>query len=102
MHTLSWEAATERFLDVAEVEARPKDAVNRRVDDALAVLHRSMTGNEAARIALGAGVNTRDQPENVMDLEGRGIFGQSVFDRGNGPWSGLADRRRQRRKGTAI
>jgi len=93
VHTLSWEAATERFLDVAEVEAQPKDAVNRRVDDALAALHKSMTGNEAARIALGAGMNTKEQPKNVMDLEGRGIFGQSMFDRGNGPWSGNSKQR---------
>lgn len=87
-HTLSWEAATERFLDVAEVDVQRKDHVNRCVDDMLAVLHKAMTGNEVARVALGGGMNTKEQPESVTDLDGRGIFGQSIFDRGNGPWSG--------------
>ena len=88
MHTLSWEAATERFLEIAEVETGKKDPANNFVDNFLFVAHKAMTGNEVARVAFGGGANTKNQPKDVTDLEGRGKFGQSIFDRGNGPWSG--------------
>jgi digalactosyldiacylglycerol synthase len=63
---LTWEAATERFLDVAELK-QPVQAHERALDNFLAGLHNSLTGVEKLRVAAGAGVGTRDNPRRVTD-----------------------------------
>ena len=63
---LTWEAATERFLDVAELK-QPVAPHERALDTFLAGLHNSLTGVEQLRVAAGAGVGTRDNPLRVTD-----------------------------------
>ncbi|KAK9828926.1 hypothetical protein WJX72_002833 [[Myrmecia] bisecta] len=66
---LTWEDATERFLDVAEITE--KDQPN-RVEEAFDNLawrtHNAFTGVEALRNAVGAGINTRDNPTSLEDF----------------------------------
>lgn len=68
---LTWEAATERFLDVAELTEKdlaPGPIVN-ALDSVASAAHNSLCGVEALRQAAGAGANTRDNPPRVMDYE---------------------------------
>lgn len=68
LRQLTWEAATERFLDVAEMRQalNPAEAL---LDNVLASAHHALCGTEALRVAAGAGANTRDTPVRVTDYE---------------------------------
>ena len=63
---LTWEAATERFLTVAEVTDPPPPA-EAALDAALAAAHQALTGLEPLRVLAGAGVGTRETPARVTD-----------------------------------
>lgn len=67
-HRLTWEAATERFLDVAEVDRLcKKGPVAAVVDNVLASAHNTLTGMETVRRGLGAGSNTKHAPQRITD-----------------------------------
>lgn len=68
LHSLTWEAATERFLDVADARPHRKSAaLEAALDSLLYAAHNAMTGVEFLRVALGAGSNTRDMPPRITD-----------------------------------
>ena len=63
-HRLTWEAATERFLRVAEIDAAGRtNPLERALDWGLAKSHNFVSGVEGCRRAMGAGAGTRDDPE---------------------------------------
>ena len=68
---LTWDAATERFLDVTELSQQDLDpgALVRLGDTIAWATHNSLIGLEPLRIAAGAGSNTRDTPMNLLDYE---------------------------------
>ena len=65
---LSWEDATERFLDAAALAPpeRPS-APGQLFDSVAAAAHNSLTGIEAFRVTAGAGVATMATPQRVTD-----------------------------------
>lgn len=65
---LTWEDATERFLDATELtkSERPK-GMQAFVDDMFWKAHNALTGVEAVRVAVGAPPDTRDAPERPVD-----------------------------------
>ena len=66
---LTWEAATERLLDVTERDenSQPK-GMESLIDDLCWVAHNSLSGVEHLRVLSGAGANTRDNPQRVVDF----------------------------------
>eukprot|EP00798_Chlamydomonas_sp_ICE-L_P012491 gene12491-15703_t len=68
LHSLSWEAATDRFLDVADItdKIHPLESVANRM---LYTAFNHLLGYEQLRRAVGAGSNTRDLPPSVADYE---------------------------------
>mmetsp|Transcript_8747 Transcript_8747/g.18658 ORF Transcript_8747/g.18658 Transcript_8747/m.18658 type:complete len:829 (+) Transcript_8747:101-2587(+) len=66
LHSLTWEAATERFLETADItkKAQPLEML---FDNVLHAAHNAMTGVEFLRVASGAGSNTRDAPARITD-----------------------------------
>jgi len=66
LQALTWEAATHRFLDVAELKD-PPPLHEQLFDSFLAAAHNTLTGVEPLRIAAGAGANTRDAPSRLTD-----------------------------------
>ncbi|KAL3142707.1 hypothetical protein ABBQ38_003008 [Trebouxia sp. C0009 RCD-2024] len=67
---LTWEDATERFLDVAELKASDRPgALETAVDKLAWVAHNTLTGIEPLRAVLGAGANTLVTPPNLADWE---------------------------------
>ena len=81
LHSLTWEAATDRFLDVADLRTwqRPLEAA---VDNVLAAAHNTITGIEALRIAVGAGAKTRDAPLKLTDYQPDPNETGGLLDRG--------------------
>ncbi len=77
---LTWEAATERFLNVTELTERDlmPGPLTSTVDAAAWLTHNSLCGVEPLRAAAGAGINTRDNPECLQsfqpDASGGGMF----------------------------
>jgi len=68
---LTWEAATERFLDATELteaHLRPS-AVDAVVDTALYTTHSALCGMEQFRALAGAGTNTKDNPPSITAYE---------------------------------
>lgn len=68
LQKLTWEAATERFLEVAELRKDP-DPLEKITDKLLFAGHNTLTGIEPLRIMAGAGENTRDNPLSVSDYQ---------------------------------
>lgn len=81
---LTWEAATERFLNVTELTEKDltPDPLTATVDSAAWLTHNSLCGVEPLRAAAGAGKNTKDNPENLMSYEphesGGGLFDRTL------------------------
>jgi digalactosyldiacylglycerol synthase len=77
---LTWEAATERFLNVTELTGKDLSPgiLTSTVDTAAWLTHNSLCGVEPLRAAAGAGKNTRDNPECLIafqpDQSGGGMF----------------------------
>ena len=77
---LTWEAATERFLNVTELTERDltPGPLTSTVDAAAWLAHNSLCGVEPLRAAAGAGINTRDNPGCLQsfqpDASGGGMF----------------------------
>ncbi|CAL8463148.1 g2682 [Coccomyxa elongata] len=76
---LTWEDATERFLDAAELKSgeRPKP-IEEACDRLAWKAFNAVSGVEPIRAISGAGINTRDNPGNLADfmpaIDGGGIF----------------------------
>jgi digalactosyldiacylglycerol synthase len=68
---LTWEAATERFLDVTELSQRDLNPGSlTAIGDTLAwATHNTLCGVEPLRVVAGAGSKTRDAPANVVEYE---------------------------------
>lgn len=68
---LTWEAATERFLDVTELAEKDlaPGPMAAAVDTAAWAAHNSLCGLEALRTAAGAGINTRDNPPSLVEYQ---------------------------------
>lgn len=66
---LTWEDATERFLDAVKMAPRERPNPLERVLDNIAyAAHNSLTGVEALRINAGAGAGTLHTPQRVTDF----------------------------------
>lgn len=80
-HRLTWEDATERFLDAAELtKADRPGPVQSAMDNIFWVAHHALSGMEPVRAVSGAGVNTRDNPQRVVDYQPAAHVG-GFFDR---------------------
>ena len=79
---LTWEAATERFLDVSELS--PRDLHPSRmaaaVDNLAWVAHNTLVGMEGVRAVTGAGAHTRDNLQRVTDYQPREADVGGLFD----------------------
>lgn len=65
---LSWEDATERFLDVTELAPQDKPHGSTAfLENALWAAHNGLTGVEGVRVAVGAGPDTLNAPPRVQD-----------------------------------
>uniref|UniRef100_A0A061RNI4 Digalactosyldiacylglycerol synthase n=1 Tax=Tetraselmis sp. GSL018 TaxID=582737 RepID=A0A061RNI4_9CHLO len=80
---LTWEAATERFLDIASlsVQERNPGLLNRAMDSIAYMSHNTLTGLEPVRVTAGAGVGTRDNPECVTGYSPSSGCAGGLFDR---------------------
>ena len=84
---LTWEAATERFLDVTELTEKDlmPGALTAVADTAAWFTHNSLCGVEFLREAAGAGKQTRDNPDDVATYEpvmngsGGGLFDRNLM-----------------------
>ena len=79
---LTWESATERFLNVTELSERDllPHPVTSTVDSVAYMTHNTLCGVETLRAAAGAGRNTRDNPECLKSFE-PDASGGGMFDR---------------------
>ena len=68
---LTWDAATERFLDVTELSQRDLEpGALTKIGDTIAwSAHNTLCGVEPLRVAAGAGSKTRDTPLNLLEYE---------------------------------
>jgi digalactosyldiacylglycerol synthase len=64
-HVLSWEAATERFIDAAEPVYPDKQGSEAATDRILSFAHWFLNGNELARMAAGALPGTMRMPSSL-------------------------------------
>lgn len=78
---LSWEDATERFLDAVQLSPleRPNRVV-RALDNVAAAAHNTLTGVEVFRSVSGAGAGTLDSPQRVTDFESCHDDHGGIFD----------------------
>jgi digalactosyldiacylglycerol synthase len=79
---LSWEAATQRFLDAAELAPgeRPSGPAA-AADRALYRAHNALTAVEQLRAAVGAGAGTRDAPPCLATWRPGAAASTGLFDR---------------------
>ena len=83
---LSWEAATQRFLDACSLapgERAASTSLSAAADRALYTAHNALTGVEPFREAAGAGRGTRDAPESLEGWQPEVALGKGLFDRKN-------------------
>eukprot|EP00775_Hariotina_reticulata_P013587 gene13587-13712_t len=66
LRKLTWEDATHRFLQVAELQQQPQ-LHEQLLDNFLAAAHQALTSMEPLRVLAGAGAGTRDSPASVTD-----------------------------------
>eukprot|EP00210_Caulerpa_lentillifera_P000111 g106.t1 len=79
---LTWEAATERFLNVTELtENYGVTGVETIVNSVCWVLHNSVMGSEELRVLAGAGSNTKESPQRVTDYVPVDNEGGGILDR---------------------
>ena len=81
---LSWEAATQRFLDACSLapgERATSTSFSAAADRALYNAHNALTAIEPLREAAGAGRGTRDAPESLEGWQPEVELGKGLFDR---------------------
>lgn len=79
---LTWEAATERFLDVAELR-HDMDGISplqASIDTIAWAAHNTLCGIEPLRQVAGAGAKTRDNPASVTDYKPSASDVGGLFD----------------------
>lgn len=65
---LTWEHATQRFMDAALLQPHERpNGVERALDNFCAATHNALTGFEPLRVNAGAGPNTMHTPQRVTD-----------------------------------
>ena len=91
---LTWEAATERFLDVAELTERDlmPGPFATALDSAVSSAHNTLNGMESVRQAVGAGVNTKDNPVTIIEYEPSLDDVGGLFDDKKRAWKAQAKR----------
>lgn len=79
---LTWEAATERLLDVTELRDhdRPK-GMEAVIDTVCWTIQNTCTSFEPFRVFIGAGANTRDTPQRIIDYMPSETDAAGFFDR---------------------
>jgi digalactosyldiacylglycerol synthase len=80
---LTWEAATERFLDVAELTSRDLEITSglaAAADGVAWLTHNTLCGVEPLRQVAGAGANTRDNPQSITDYQPSAADLGGLFD----------------------
>uniref|UniRef100_A0A7S3QTS2 Digalactosyldiacylglycerol synthase n=1 Tax=Dunaliella tertiolecta TaxID=3047 RepID=A0A7S3QTS2_DUNTE len=99
LHQLTWEAATDRFLEVADTKNTPMHGGHdnppweKALDNILHAAHNTMTGIEFMRVAAGAGSHTRDMPPRITDYVPSESDVGGIFDntaRAKKSWEGKA------------
>lgn len=81
---LSWEAATQRFLDACSLapgERASSTSLSAAADRAIYSAHNALTAIEPLREAAGAGRGTRDAPESLEGWKPAAALGKGLFDR---------------------
>ena len=81
---LSWEAATQRFLDACSLapgERASSTSLSAAADRAIYSAHNALTAIEPLREAAGAGRGTRDAPESLEGWQPEVALGKGLFDR---------------------
>lgn len=80
-YRLTWEAATQRFLDAAEIDDKGRTNIPERMFDSVAAstIHH-LTGVEWLRQAVGAGANTKHNPEKITAFEPNAANTGGFFD----------------------
>lgn len=67
---LTWEAATGRFLDATELaDVERAKGIESFIDNVCWAIHNSLSGVEQLRVLAGAGANTRDNPQRIVDFD---------------------------------
>lgn len=67
-------------LPVSAAELTAKDLKHSAVDNILYTAHRTLTGVEPMRALVGAGANTRDNPQRITDYEPAASDVGGLFD----------------------
>jgi len=79
-YRLTWEAATERLINVAE-PGRKRNLTAQALDQLSWRTHHLLTNIEQFRKFAGAGVGTRHAPEDLRKMDGEQYSGAGFFDR---------------------
>jgi len=79
-YRLTWEAATERLINVAE-PGRKRNITSQALDQLSWTTHHLLTNIEQFRKFAGAGIGTRHAPEDIKELDGDLFKGGGFFDR---------------------
>lgn len=82
-YKLTWEAATERFLDIASLSPAERDPgpLGKAVDSLAYFTHNAFSGFEPLRVTAGAHPGTRDNPETVTSYVPSPAPSGGLFDR---------------------
>ncbi|GIL64495.1 hypothetical protein Vafri_18391 [Volvox africanus] len=105
LHSLTWEAATERFLDIAELRPGSIGPLDVALDNVLAAAHNLLTGVEGLRVVAGAGARTRDMPARITDYQPSDSDVGGLFDdknRARRIYSKPDDKHQKRPEGGAV
>eukprot|EP01025_Chloroclados_australasicus_P056418 TRINITY_DN6969_c0_g1_i5.p1 TRINITY_DN6969_c0_g1~~TRINITY_DN6969_c0_g1_i5.p1 ORF type:complete len:782 (+),score=119.15 TRINITY_DN6969_c0_g1_i5:48-2348(+) len=82
-HSLTWEAATDRFLDIAELsDSDHMGPLEGLKSNLMWTVFNGATNVESLRLAAGAAPNTRDNPQRITDFVPTDSLG-GLFDNKN-------------------
>ena len=79
-YRLTWEAATERLINVAE-RGRRRNITSKALDQLSWTTHHLLTNIEQFRKFAGAGHGTKHAPEDIKELRADDYLGAGFFDR---------------------
>ncbi|KAG2452291.1 hypothetical protein HYH02_003315 [Chlamydomonas schloesseri] len=102
LHSLTWEAATERFLDIAELRPGSISPLDTALDNVLAAAHHVLTGVEGLRVAAGAGAKTRDMPARITDYKPSDDDVGGFFDDKNRALRATAEAKQRQQQQVAV
>jgi len=85
LHRLTWEAATDRFMEVAEPTAEPAPGVQRKLENLadfiVASAHNRATSSNSLRELAGAGSDTLHAPLSLCNWDAAPWSNLGLFDR---------------------